>query len=101
VLEPPRFLAFRPFAAASPFETWIVPRSHQPSFGKANDGTLDDRAPVLRAVLGGLRRALNESGPQHHPAERACGDEHLECFIWHLRIVPRRSTPAGVELGSG
>ena len=29
------------------------------------------------------------------------GDEDEDYFLWHLRIVPRLTTPAGFELGSG
>src|SRR3990172_5399133 len=29
------------------------------------------------------------------------GDEDQEYFQWHIRILPRLSTPAGFELGSG
>jgi len=29
------------------------------------------------------------------------GDEGLPYFLWHLQIVPRLTTPAGFELGSG
>ena len=40
-----------------------------------------------------LRSLIVQSGPS--------GDEHLEYFVWHLRIVRRVATPAGFELGSG
>jgi UDPglucose--hexose-1-phosphate uridylyltransferase len=29
------------------------------------------------------------------------GDEDKEYFLWHLQIMPRLTTPAGFELGSG
>jgi UDPglucose--hexose-1-phosphate uridylyltransferase len=29
------------------------------------------------------------------------GEEDKEHFQWHIRILPRLSTPAGFELGSG
>jgi UDPglucose--hexose-1-phosphate uridylyltransferase len=29
------------------------------------------------------------------------GDEDKDYFRWHMRILPRLSTPAGFELGSG
>jgi UDPglucose--hexose-1-phosphate uridylyltransferase len=31
----------------------------------------------------------------------ARGDEDKEYFLWHMRIVPRLTTPAGFEMGSG
>ena len=96
-----RVVAFQPFAAAVPFETWILPRSHQPSFGQAGDGLLDELAGVLRSVLQGLRVAL-EDPPYNLVIHSAPpGDEGRQYFIWHLQIVPRLATPAGFELGTG
>ncbi len=101
VLESERFVAFQPFASASPFETWLMPREHQPSFGDVADATLDELAPVLRAVLGGLHRELGD--PDYNAVVQSAppGDEGREYFVWHLRIVPRLATRAGFELGSG
>jgi UDPglucose--hexose-1-phosphate uridylyltransferase len=101
VLEDPKFVAFQPFASASPFETWIMPRFHQPSFGDATDDTLDGLAPVLRRVLGGLSRELGDPDYNYVVDSAPPGDEGREYFVWHVRIVPRLSTPAGFELGSG
>jgi UDPglucose--hexose-1-phosphate uridylyltransferase len=55
-----RVVGFQPFAAAVPFETWVMPRFHQASFGEADDEVLDELAGVLRRVLTGLRRALDD-----------------------------------------
>ena len=94
-------MAFQPFASASPFETWIMPRFHQPSFGDVGDAALDEFAHVLRAVLGGLRRALDDPDYNYVIYSAPPGDEDREYFVWHLRIMPRLLTPAGFELGSG
>src|SRR5439155_22970267 len=59
VLETPDFVAFQPFAAVAPFETWIMPRIAQPAFGDASDSTLSHLAPVLRKVLAGLADVLD------------------------------------------
>jgi UDPglucose--hexose-1-phosphate uridylyltransferase len=41
VLETPEFVAFQPFAAVAPFETWIMPRVSQPAFGDVCDSALE------------------------------------------------------------
>jgi UDPglucose--hexose-1-phosphate uridylyltransferase len=101
VLERERVVAFQPFAAAVPFETWIMPREHAASFGEASDRDLDELAATLRAVLGGLDRHLGD--PDYNLVVQSAppGDEGRRYFVWHLRIVPRLATPAGFELGSG
>jgi UDPglucose--hexose-1-phosphate uridylyltransferase len=101
VLETPAFVAFQPFAAVAPFETWIMPRTSQPAFGDAHDSTLEDLAPVLRTVLAGLADVLDD--PDYNAVIQSAppGDGSREYFVWHLRIVPRLATTAGFELGSG
>ena len=101
VIQSQRFVAFQPFASTSPFETWIMPGVHQSSFGNLDDAALDDLASVLRGVLGGLRRALDDPDYNAVIYSAPPGDEDREYFVWHLRIVPRLLTPAGFELGSG
>ena len=101
VLETPRFVVFEPFASAAPFETWIMPRQRQPTFGDTTDADLDALAPVLRAVLGGLSAAQGDPDYNAVLQSAPVGDEHREYFVWHWRIMPRVAIAAGFELGSG
>ncbi len=95
------FVAFQPFAAASPFETWIMPRLHRTSFADTTDEDLARLAPLLRDVLAGLRRLLDDPDYNYVIHSAPPGDEGRPYFLWHLQIVPRLTTPAGFELGSG
>lgn len=95
------FVAFQPFAGASPFETWIMPRRHRASFADIADDELVDLAQLLRDVLGGLRRLLDDPDYNYVIHSAPPGDEERPYFLWHLQIVPRLTTPAGFELGSG
>ena len=101
VAQNDRFVAFQPFAAASPFETWIMPRTHRASFADTTDDELADLAPLLRDVLGGLRGLLDDPDYNYVIHSAPPGDEGRSYFLWHLQIVPRLTTPAGFELGSG
>jgi UDPglucose--hexose-1-phosphate uridylyltransferase len=94
------FLAFEPWAATSPFETWVAPSFHQASFGDVTDEEIDDLATILIRTLGAIRRACGDpdfnlvvfSAPSNGLTDRV--------FHWHIKIVPRLSTTAGFELGS-
>ena len=101
VMESGRFVAFQPYASAAPYETWIMPRLPRPSFGGVPDEDLDDLAPVLRSVLAGLRRAMDD--PDYnmviHSTPAAYVDR--EYLGWYIQIIPRLTTPAGFELGTG
>lgn len=95
------FVAFCPFASKSPFETWIMPPGRESSFGTLADGDIPALAAVLRDVLGRLRAAAGD--PDFNLVVYSAPADSTEggLFRWHLRIIPRTTTPAGFELGSG
>ena len=99
VAEIGRFAAFAPFASQSPFETWIVPTTHQSSFASLGDEHLGDLAQILIRVLAAVRQACGD--PDYNLVLlSAPANETSEAFLWHLRLLPKLSTPAGFELGS-
>jgi len=95
------FVAFCPFASTKPYETWIVPRRHASSFGVLTDAEADLLARVLRETLSRLHALLDNpdynyvirSSPHH-----SAGEPH---FHWYLEILPKLTTTAGFEIGSG
>jgi UDPglucose--hexose-1-phosphate uridylyltransferase len=101
VHESPRFVAFQPFAASAPYETWLMPREELASFGDIQDADLDDLAVALRGTLAGLRAVLNDPDYNLIVQSAPCGDEGRLYFVWHIRIVPHVATTAGFELGTG
>ena len=101
VLETERFLVFEPFASQVPFETWIAPKRHQPSFHQITDGDLAALADVLRRTLGTLDAVLDDPDFNYVVRSAPVGDEGRPYYLWHIAIVPRLTTPAGFELGSG
>lgn len=99
--ENQRFVAFQPFAATAPFETWLMPRTHRASFADTTDDELAGLAEMMHGVLGGLHKLLNDPDYNYVIHSAPPGDEGRPYFLWHLQIVPRLTTPAGFELGSG
>jgi UDPglucose--hexose-1-phosphate uridylyltransferase len=51
-------IAFAPFASRVPFETWIMPRAHQPVFEDLDDAMMSAIAERLRDVMARLHRVL-------------------------------------------
>lgn len=96
-----RLAAFEPFASTVPFETWISPCHHAASFGDVSDDTLQDLARLLTRVLYGLREALDDPPYNLVIHSAPIGEEATPYFAWYVQIVPRVSTPAGFELGTG
>jgi UDPglucose--hexose-1-phosphate uridylyltransferase len=95
------YVAFLPYASHVPFETWITPRLRQASFRLVPADRLAALAQLLQAVLLKLHTGLNNPGFNLTIDDVPRGDEDKEYFLWHMRILPRLTTPAGFELGSG
>jgi len=101
VLEAEGFVAFHPFASRVPFETWIMPRTHNTSFGDLQKNECRAVASVLKSILAKLHQGLQNPDfnliLQSAPVE----DEDTPYYHWHIQIFPRLTLQAGFELGSG
>ena len=101
ILETEHFLVFHPFASQSPFETWVLPKRHRPSFGQVTLEEISDLACVLRNVLGGLAQLLNDPDYNYVLHSAPVDGENEDYYLWHLQILPRLTHIAGFEIGSG
>ncbi len=101
VFESTRFVVFHPFASRVPFETWIAPKYEEATFGHVEPGHLADLADVLRRTLKGLDDALGNPDFNFILHSAPPEDDAKPYFLWHIQILPRVSTIAGFELGSG
>lgn len=108
VFENDQFVAFEPFAAKFPFETWILPRRHEADFRRVPGDTVLALAQTLRETLRALARALADppynlilhSAPfSAHEAELLANTE--ADYHWHIEIIPRLTVQAGFEWGTG
>jgi len=101
VAENEGFVAFCPYASSVPFEVWIVPRRHDASFGDIQPDEAAGFADILHRMLARMATVLSDpdynyvihTAPQHSGA--------VPYYHWHLQILPRLSTRAGFEIGSG
>jgi UDPglucose--hexose-1-phosphate uridylyltransferase len=95
------FVALCPFASTVPYEMWILPRRHASSFGVLTDEEAGLLAKLLKEALHRLYDLLDNpdynyvvrSAPHH-----SAGEPH---FHWYVEILPRLTTRAGFEIGSG
>jgi UDPglucose--hexose-1-phosphate uridylyltransferase len=101
VLENEACVAFVPYAAASPYHVWILPRQHRADFSGAGEAELAQIGAALRQVLRKLYDGLAD--PDYNYIIRSAplsdtGHPHLH---WYLAILPRVSRATGFELGTG
>src|SRR5271157_3707312 len=101
VMDTERFVVLQSFASQSPFETWIVPKEHQASFGLISMEDSKRFAKVLKTTLLKLYSKLNNPDYNYVIHTAPVKDEQEDYYHWHLQIIPRLTTPAGFELGSG
>jgi len=101
VAETREFVVIHPYASRVPYETWIIPKSHYASFGLYPSTNLTELARVLKDVLFCLYQKLDNPAYNFMIDSTTTGDEESPFYHWHLRIIPRLSTIAGFEMGSG
>jgi UDPglucose--hexose-1-phosphate uridylyltransferase len=101
VLETEHVLAFAPFAARVPFETWLVPRRHAPAFEHGSAAELRDLARGLRGVLRGLDRTLGDPPFEFLLHSAPFADTESPYYHWHLEVTPRLPSLDGTDRGSG
>ncbi len=101
VVRTENFVAFHPFASRTPFETWIIPLKHNATFGSISETDCRKMAGILKLTLESL--AKNLSRPDYNLLIRTAPikDTGEDYYHWHIQILPRLTTPAGFELGSG
>jgi len=101
VVETDSFVALCPFAPRFPFETWILPKTHDPIFEDVAEEEKAKLAYILKWVLRSMYKHLGNP-PYNYYIHTAPSDRNdYRFYHWHLEIMPRLSQAAGFERGSG
>lgn len=95
-----KFIAFIPFASRIAFEIRIFPKEHQSSFAQLKKEDMKLFADILQKSLGKLRNGLNDPAFNFFIHTTPTKGKH-EHYHWHVAILPKTSTWAGYEIGSG
>ena len=99
IYENDGFLVFAPYASRVPFETWIVPKPHQPRFEASSSAEQLAFADALRELASRLKRRLNDP-PYNLYLHTAPTQWTGGAYHWHAEVLPKLSIAAGFELGS-
>ncbi len=93
------FMAFVPFAAGMPYEICIAPLKDSADFSTMTEDELFDFAGAFRDAVSRLNSVHPEVA--FNVALHTAAFEHATApwFTWHLSVMPRLTTLAGVELG--
>jgi UDPglucose--hexose-1-phosphate uridylyltransferase len=108
VMASNHFMVLCPFAAAHPFELWIIPTRHQADYTQASDDELRDLAGVMGRLVGKYKKTLGEvhynyvvhTTPSEGALEENFPHGHAH-YHWHIEMFPRLTKTAGFEWGTG
>lgn len=90
------FALICPEGSGWPYELLLLPKTHQPNFGSLKPQQAAALAESLQVMVG-LYNSVLQDPPYNYWIHSVKG--HF--FHWHLEMIPRTKTLAGVELGGG
>jgi UDPglucose--hexose-1-phosphate uridylyltransferase len=93
-------LVLSPYAAASPYEMWVVPTRHAACFSELDAAELMELASGVGLVLGAYASELANPDFNYfiHSAPNALS--HVPYYHVYFQIVPRMGTTGGFEMGT-
>lgn len=101
VCENELFITMEPFAPRFPFETWLLPKKHDPSFEDMGDSARAPFAALLKETLMRINLALNNPPYNFIVHTSPTTERALAYYHWHVEIMPKLTKVAGFEWGSG
>jgi UDPglucose--hexose-1-phosphate uridylyltransferase len=101
VLEGENMVAIAPYAARSPFETWLLPRAHASSFESSSGQDLLAAADALRTLLRKMDLALDKPAYNLFLHTMPLREPQNDWFHWHLELKPVLTLQAGFEWATG
>ena len=101
VAENDAFTAFCAYAGRQPGETWIVPKHHQADFLDVAPDDCRLLAEILDQVLRRLDVALQVPAYNSMIHSAPLDGDFVDHYHWRMVILPRVTTQAGFEWGSG
>ena len=101
VYQNDKFIALCPYASKSPYEMRIYPKNFGSGFEDAREEDLKDLADALGTALRKLRDGLNDPAYNFYIHTSPKEIKFRDSYTWHIEILPKISTIAGFEMGTG
>jgi len=101
IMENKSFLSIAPFASRFPFETWILPKIHHPSFEQMEFSKFEQAAQILSDTLQRMNQVLTDPPYNYVIHTSSFPEVDAEHFHWHFEIMPKLTKMAGFEWGTG
>jgi len=101
IMENQSFISIAPFASRFPFETWILPKAHNPSFEHTAPSLYEQAAQILSETLHRLSQVLSDPPYNYVIHTSSFSETDNDHYHWHLEIMPKLTKVAGFEWGTG
>jgi UDPglucose--hexose-1-phosphate uridylyltransferase len=101
IMETEHTIVLSPYAAAAPYEMWIIPKRHFACFSEINDSEIKSLAESVRMVLRNYIEILDNPDFNyffHSAPHPLAGVPFYHMFI---QIIPRLWNSGGFETGTG
>jgi len=101
VCESELFITVTPFAPRTPFEMWIIPKKHSSDYFTMDDAEVKGLAEIFSETLQRLCSCI-ENVPYNFVLHTGpLRSSNLEHYHWHFEIMPKLTSIAGFEWGTG
>ncbi|HUT96332.1 MAG TPA: galactose-1-phosphate uridylyltransferase [Candidatus Paceibacterota bacterium] len=95
------FAVFSPFVPRVNFELRIYPRKHQSNFEEITEAERMSLAEALYQALYRLYKGFKDPAYNFFIHTAPCDGKDYKYYHWHIEILPKTNTWAGLELGTG
>lgn len=95
------FIAFCPFASLQPYEVWLMPTAHAPSFEESTADVLTRLAGALHKLLSRVEAVVPDAAYNMLLRTAPWRIEGAEWSHWRIELLPRSTPMAGFELATG
>lgn len=101
VCQNEQFITITPFAPRTPFEMWVLPKKHASAFKKQTDEQLASLTAIFAESLQRLDACIPNIPYNFVLHTQPLRSPDLDHFHWHFEIVPKLTSIAGFEWGTG
>lgn len=101
VCQNDKYITVTPFAPRTPFEMWILPKKHSSAYYEQTDGDLLALAEVFSESMRRLCACIPNVPYNFVLHTEPLQSGGIDFYHWHFEIVPKLTSIAGFEWGSG
>jgi len=95
------FVIIAPYAPRFPFETWILPKTHDSCFENAQKREYQNLSKILKTMLLKMDRVLDLPAYNLVVHTSPLAEAINDFYHWHIELMPKLSKVAGFEWGTG